>query len=69
MPEPKWKEGIKAVFVLKKAQKLEPQELIDFVGSRIARYKKPHYVEFVDDFPLLKDGKPDRARIKEKYGR
>jgi len=68
VPDPKWKEGIKAVCQLKEGQSLEPQELIDFVGERIARFKKPQYVEFVKDFPLLKDGSPDRARVKELYG-
>ncbi|RLB20897.1 MAG: long-chain fatty acid--CoA ligase, partial [Deltaproteobacteria bacterium] len=47
---------------------LEPQKLIDFVGERIARYKKPQYVEFITDFPLLEDGSPDRAKVKELYG-
>jgi long-chain acyl-CoA synthetase len=68
IPDPKWKEGIKAVCQLKEGQHLEPQDLIDFVGERIARYKKPQYVEFVTDFPLLEDGSPDRAKIKESYG-
>ena len=68
VPDPKWKEGIKAVCQLNEGQSLEPQELIDFVGERIARFKKPQYVEFVLDFPVLEDGSPDRARIKKLYG-
>jgi long-chain acyl-CoA synthetase len=68
VPDPKWKEGIKAVCELKEGQTLEPQELIDFVGERIARYKKPQYVEFVTDMPLLEDGSIDRAKVKELYG-
>ncbi len=68
VPDPKWKEGIKAVCQLKEGQSLEAQELIDFVGERIARYKKPQYVEFVTDLPLLEDGSPDRAKVKELYG-
>jgi len=68
VPDPKWKEGIKAVCQLKEGQSLEAGELIEFVGSRIARYKKPQYVEFISDFPLLEDGSADRAKIKELYG-
>jgi len=68
VPDPKWKEGIKAVCQLKPGQTLEAQELIKFVGSRIASYKKPQYVEFVAELPLLEDGEPDRARVKELYG-
>ncbi len=68
VPDPKWKEGIKAVCQLKEGKSLEPKELIDFVGNRIARYKKPQSVEFISDFPLLEDGTPDREKIKELYG-
>jgi long-chain acyl-CoA synthetase len=56
VPDPKWGEGIKAVCELKEGQSIVAQELIDFVGERIARFKKPQYVEFVTDLPLLEDG-------------
>lgn len=68
VPDPKWKEGIKAVCQLKPGMSLEPAELIEFVGERIARYKKPQYVEFVNEIPLLKDGAVDRAGVKAQYG-
>ena len=68
VPDPKWHEGIKAVCLLKEGQSLEPQALIEFVGERIARYKKPQYVEFIEDFPSIDDGSPDRNKIKELYG-
>jgi len=68
VPDPKWKEGIKAVCQLSSGQTLVAQELIQFVGERIARYKKPQYVEFVSELPLLKDGTPDRAKVKELFG-
>lgn len=68
VPDPKWKEGIKAVCLLKPGASLEAQALIDFVGERIARYKKPHYVEMTADFPLKADGSPDREKIKARFG-
>jgi len=68
VPDPKWKEGIKAVCQLKSGQTLEARELIKFVGGRIASFKKPQYVEFVAELPKLKDGEPDRAKVKELYG-
>lgn len=68
VPDPKWKEGIKAVCKLKEGHSIEAQDLIDFVGERIARYKKPQYVDLIEDFPVLEDGSPDRARIKAIYG-
>ena len=68
VPDPKWKEGIKAVCQLKEGERLDSKTLTDFVGERIARYKKPQYVEFVTDFPILDDGSPDRVGIKDLYG-
>jgi acyl-CoA synthetase (AMP-forming)/AMP-acid ligase II len=67
VPDAKWKEGIKAVCLLKPGARLAAEELIEFVGQRIARYKKPHYVEMVADFPVKPDGTPDREKIKALY--
>jgi len=68
VPDPKWKEGIKAVCQLKPGHSLSAGELTRFVGSRIARFKKPQYVEFTEELPLLEDGSPDRVAVKERYG-
>ncbi len=68
VPDPKWKEGIKAVCVLKEGATIEARELINFVGERIARYKKPQYVEFVAELPCLEDGAIDREKVKDLYG-
>jgi acyl-CoA synthetase (AMP-forming)/AMP-acid ligase II len=67
VPDPKWKEGIKAVCQLEEGKSLTEQELKDFVGARIARYKKPQYVEFVANIPTLEDGTLDRAKVKTQY--
>jgi long-chain acyl-CoA synthetase len=68
VPDPTWKEAIKAVCILKEGQELDHRELTAFVSQHIASYKKPRYVEFVSEFPLLKDGSPDRTQIKALYG-
>jgi long-chain acyl-CoA synthetase len=68
VPDPKWKEGIKAVCQLKAGEKLIAEDLIAFVGERIARYKKPQYVEFVDEMPLTSGGEIDRQKVKALYG-
>jgi long-chain acyl-CoA synthetase len=68
VPDPKWKEGIKAVCKLKPGASPSPREIIQFVGERIASYKKPQSVEFTDDFPILENGLPDRANIKQRFG-
>jgi long-chain acyl-CoA synthetase len=67
VPDPKFGEGVKAVCVLKHGENLDAKSLIEFVGSRIARYKKPGYVQFVDELPM-KGGVIDRIKVKELYG-
>ncbi|NOR24229.1 MAG: AMP-binding protein [Desulforhopalus sp.] len=68
VPDPKWKEGIKAVCQLQEGKTLTAAELIAFVGERIARFKKPQYVEFVSELPMKEDGSLDRVAVKSLYG-
>jgi len=68
VPDPKFGEGIKAVCVLKPNGKMSEQDLIDFVAGKIARYKKPRYVSFVDILPKKEDGSIDREKVKKMYG-
>jgi long-chain acyl-CoA synthetase len=68
VPDPKWKEGIKAVCRLKPGASLDAEELTRFVGRRIASYKKPQYVAFVAELPRAANGSVERAEVKKLYG-
>jgi acyl-CoA synthetase (AMP-forming)/AMP-acid ligase II len=68
VPHPKWGEGIKAVCVVEKGFPASEQEIIDFVGGKIARYKKPHFVQFVSSLPKDEAGFIDREKVKAIYG-
>jgi len=67
--DPEWGEAIKVVCVLKAGSTLTRQGLIDFVASRIARYKKPKFVEFVPAIPKTPDGSIDREKVKTEHGK
>ena len=69
VPDPKFGEGVKAVCVLKTGQTLSAEDLAEFVAARIARYKKPRYVAFVDQLPKQSDGATDRNQVKALYGK
>ena len=43
VPDAQWGEAIKAVCTRKPGQTATAQQIIDFVGGRIARYKRPKY--------------------------
>lgn len=69
VPDSDWGEAIKAVCVLKKGSKLEGAELIEFVASKIARYKKPKYVLFVENLPKTANGSINREEVKKIYSK
>ena len=68
VPDPKFGEGIKAVCVKTMGSDLNAEDLIAFVGARIARYKKPRYVVFVDSLPEKTGHGVDRQEVKRLYG-
>jgi acyl-CoA synthetase (AMP-forming)/AMP-acid ligase II len=68
VPDPQFGEGVKAVCVLQPGASLTGEALSEFVAARIARYKKPRYVEFVAELPHRADGSVDRAEVKRRYG-
>ena len=68
VPDKRWGEAIKAVCVLEPNCNLAEAELIDFVSDRLARYKKPRQVVFVDSLPKMSDGTIDRPAVKKEHG-
>lgn len=65
----KWGEAIKAVCVSKAGEEAVPAaELAEFVASRIASFKKPKHIVFVDSIPKTAAGAIDRARVKLEHG-
>ncbi len=54
-PDEKWGEVPAAFVVLKPGQQLDEQQLVDFLRPRLAKFKLPHAVQFVEG-PLPKTG-------------
>jgi len=67
IPDPYWVERVHAVVVLKEGSTVTPEELIEFCKGRIARYKAPKSVEFVDSLPKTPSGKILKRELREKY--
>jgi acyl-CoA synthetase (AMP-forming)/AMP-acid ligase II len=51
VPDEYWGEIVKAVIVLKPGQQATADEIIDYCRGKMASYKKPAVVEFVDSLP------------------
>jgi long-chain acyl-CoA synthetase len=67
IPDPYWVEKVHAVVVLKEGANVTSDELIDFCKKRIARYKAPKSVEFVDSLPKTPSGKILKRELRVKY--
>ncbi|HSB04012.1 MAG TPA: AMP-dependent synthetase, partial [Thermodesulfobacteriota bacterium] len=58
---------VKAVIVLKQGKAATEQEIIQFCKERLASYKKPKSVEFVNELPKTASGKILKRDLREKY--
>ena len=54
----------KAFIVLKEGHKADEAEIKEFVKSRLAPYKYPRFIEFVDDLPKTATGKIQRFKLR-----
>jgi len=68
VPDARWGEAVEAACVCRPGAAPPAQELIEFVGSRIARYKKPARIHFLADPPRTDAGAIDRVAVKRLYG-
>jgi len=64
--DPKWVEAVTAAVALKADTEASEQELIDFVAERVASYKKPRRVVFVDAVPKTAVGKLNRKALRDR---
>jgi acyl-CoA synthetase (AMP-forming)/AMP-acid ligase II len=63
-----WGEAIKAVVETAAGTRLTAEQVIDHVGNRIARFKRPRYVAFTEHLPTTEDGLVDRDAVKAAWG-
>ncbi len=70
VPDEKWGEAVKAVVVPKEGAEVTEQELIDFAKERMASYKKPKSVDFIEfsEMPTMGGGyKVLRRELRDRY--
>ena len=64
-PDEEWGEIVKAYIVLKPGMMATEQEVIDYTKDKLASYKKPKEVEFVDSLPKSSTGKILKRELKK----
>jgi fatty-acyl-CoA synthase len=67
VPDVKWGEVPKAIVVLKPDSPTTEAELIDFCRSRLAHYKCPKSIDFVDVLPKTGTGKLLKRELRKQY--
>lgn len=67
VPDPKWGEVPKALVVLKPGANLTEEELLNFCRTKIAHYKAPRSVEFLESLPKTGTGKILKRDLRAKY--
>ncbi len=68
MAHDKWGEVPKALVVRKPDAQLSEAELLDFCRARLAHYKCPHSVEFLESLPKTGTGKILKRELRKLYG-
>ena len=66
-PDEKWGEVGLMIVMLKPGQSVAGEELQEFCRERLARYKVPKRVEFMDELPYSPYGKVMKAVLREKW--
>jgi long-chain acyl-CoA synthetase len=69
VPDVQWGEAIKAVVEVPASQGLTATAVSAYVGSRIARYKRPRWVEFTTSLPRNTVGMVDRDAVQSLWGK
>ncbi|MFP8958431.1 class I adenylate-forming enzyme family protein [Natrialbaceae archaeon A-CW3] len=67
LPHEEWGEAVHALVVTHEGECIDESDLLEFAGDRLAGYKKPKSLEFVDDLPTTPLGKLDKQSIRDQY--
>ncbi|MDD4128091.1 MAG: AMP-binding protein, partial [Methanomicrobium sp.] len=65
VPDEKYGEELMAWVKLRDGQTMTADELKEFCDGKIAKYKTPRYVKFVDEFPMTVSGKIRKMEMRD----
>jgi len=65
IPDAKYGEVVGAFIIRKDGAEITEEDVIDFTRSRIAPYKKPKHVFFLDAYPMTASGKIQKYKLRD----
>ncbi|MBW6511288.1 MAG: AMP-binding protein, partial [Desulfuromonadaceae bacterium] len=65
LPDEKYGEVVAAFVIRKAGADLREEDVQDFARTRIASYKRPKHVFFVEAFPMTASGKVQKYKLRE----
>ena len=71
VPDPEWGEELKAIVVLEpgyQGSESVRQELREYTRERLASFKRPRYVTFVEELPRNPMGKVLKTDLRKEHG-
>ena len=63
-PDPIRDQAVKAFVQLGPGRALTAQDIEDYCAPRLAKFKRPTIIEFVDGFPRTATGKIQKSRLR-----
>ena len=67
VPDERWGEAVKGVIVLDTNSNLSDEEIIGFTRTKIAGYKCPKSIDFIEELPRNPGGKILRRELRDPY--
>jgi len=69
VPDVEWGQEPRAVVVLKEGESATPEEIGEYCRSKLAGFKRPRSVVFIEALPRNPMGKVLRKKLREEYGK
>jgi fatty-acyl-CoA synthase len=69
LPDPKWGERVVAVIVAAPGASVTAADVTAFASDKLARYKMPSQIEFVDELPRNPQGKVLKRVLRERFAK
>jgi acyl-CoA synthetase (AMP-forming)/AMP-acid ligase II len=67
MPDEKWGESVGAHIVLRRGESVTSDQLNALCSDRLAGFKRPRVIEFVESLPKNANGKLQRRKVQDQY--